>query len=100
MPMSETESGDGRAKRRIENCTHCQLPLPLRLTEPGEQAASWECADCGTRYVGILDGECEPELQRNVRLADVHFDPSSMAGPPKAMADFIAKLAASEAGTD
>ncbi|MFT5522178.1 MAG: hypothetical protein ACI9HK_000115 [Pirellulaceae bacterium] len=52
---------------RIEVCSDCSHPLPLREAKRGEVEATWECCSCGARYQGVI-AETSPKRQRrNVR---------------------------------
>ena len=53
----------------IANCVECDLPLPLLRATLRDDAASWECSMCGSRYRAVLGDDAPEELRRNVRLA-------------------------------
>jgi hypothetical protein len=52
---------------RIGCCVECGLQLPLREPRPGEEASSWECAYCGSRYRAVMDEDFPPDMRQNVR---------------------------------
>ncbi len=54
---------------RILPCPSCKLPLPLRLPRPGEVASGWVCANCGERFLAVVDDRCPPDILSNVRPA-------------------------------
>ena len=54
----------------IGNCVDCGLPLPLRRPQPDDQASSWLCSGCGSRYFAVLDDSFPDEIQNNVRAAN------------------------------
>ncbi|OHB76790.1 MAG: hypothetical protein A2W31_12655 [Planctomycetes bacterium RBG_16_64_10] len=74
----------------LARCAQCEVRLPLRGPQPGEQAAAWLCAGCGARYSGVLDRDCGADLRQHILLAPLRFTTSSLAPPPKVTADFIA----------
>ena len=52
---------------RIGNCVDCSLPIPLKRPRPGDEASSWECCGCGSRYFAVMDPDSPADIQRNVR---------------------------------
>ncbi len=55
---------------RIGNCDQCGLALPLRLPRPSEQAGSWVCTHCGSRYRAVLDDASPADAMGNARPAE------------------------------
>jgi len=58
--------GEGTKTRPLGNCTTCSVQLPLRFAGTGEQPSLWLCANCGSRYVGVVDQSCTSEIRKNV----------------------------------
>jgi hypothetical protein len=55
-------------------CHGCGRRLPLRINEPNEEAALWECVECQTSMTGVIAPEIVRMLSRRMRLAARHFD--------------------------
>ena len=55
-------------------CHGCGRRLPLRLNEPNEEPALWECVECQTAMTGVIAPEIVRMLSRRMRLAARHFD--------------------------
>lgn len=52
---------------RLGRCVDCGLELPLRRPRAGDVPSRWECAFCGSRYLGVLDTKFPDDLLRHVR---------------------------------
>ena len=91
--MAETAEQTAPTVRRISECTGCKQPLPLRLTQPGEQPIAWSCASCGAAFSAVLDEEAETARHRNVRVSNKLFAKCDAESLPQGMAAFLADLA-------
>lgn len=62
---------------RIE-CGSCQQFLPLRMTNGGERAAVWLCAECSIPFVALCVEDRLPENANSVRLDERYFDTTGL----------------------
>lgn len=61
-------------------CCQCRGRLPLRLTQHGEQAAVWLCAECSVPFVSLCIKDQLPETAWTVKLDERYFDTDGL--PP------------------
>jgi len=91
--MTETIEQAAPSVRRISECTGCKQPLPLRLTQPGEQPIAWSCAACGAKFFAVLDEQAQTSLHRNVRVSGQLFAKCHGDTVPQGMMAFLKDLA-------
>lgn len=67
--QEQNSTAAGAQLSSIDECACCKLPLPLRLPKPGEHVGSWQCVQCGYRYVAVIDEYRHPDLLAHIRPA-------------------------------
>ena len=73
MPTSATTIKSTVVQSQIQ-CSSCNHKLPLRLTNPGENAALWKCSECQTPLVAYGIEEMLPKSAKSIRLDEHYFD--------------------------
>ncbi len=74
-------------------CGHCFEKLPLRLSQQGEKAAVWLCAECSVPFVALCIKDRLPENAVNVRLDERYFDTRGLPPISTKIRREVAKLA-------
>ena len=65
-------------KSRHIECGNCRQSLPLRMTECGERAAVWLCAECSVPFVALCIEDRLPGNANSVRLDARYFDTTGL----------------------
>jgi hypothetical protein len=79
--------------QQLEPCSKCDRPWPLRLSQEGEEAAAWVCANCDAAAIGVFDTNTSSDLHANVRLREAYFDQCFDVPTPDGMKAFADKFA-------
>ena len=61
-------------------CPGCQLALPVRVAQLGEEAALWQCARCNRPEVGVVIPSLMQDFADHILLGACYFDLPSTAG--------------------
>src|ERR1043166_2208235 len=64
----------------LSHCVVCTARIPLRVPRDGEPGTHWQCAQCGTRYLALLQENCPIDLLQNVRQVDGEQAPDQTRG--------------------
>lgn len=74
-------------------CGHCLGRLPLRLSQQGEHAAVWLCAECSVPFVSLCIKDHLPDTAATVRLDERYFDTKGLEPISPKVRREVAKLA-------